>query len=676
MLTKNEVIRTSILKKKTSEIKVNNFVKTTIPETNNNEIAINCDQEEEKGVILKITNQLENINVKKENNDDLKNITYENLKKESKIRQKIVGIGIKINVITIISLIIVVPFLDNNWQFENKNYFTLSNYIDNFYLNRQNNNSTISDLFFKNIEYQTDPLFPVVNITFNNSLIYDNISMGNYNYRKNEIKFVQNDFGLSKITYCCKTENEYISIINIVRFVIVGIFILISTTVFENDAKTIVVEPLEIMIEIVQRVANDPMNAKNVDYLQNGMKSLLSKTNKSKKKLKILEKNKNSQIKIIHTAIIKISALLASGFGEAGCEIIKENITSNQGLNPMLVGKKKMAIFGFCDIRNFTDVNIALQEKTMVFVNEVADIVHSCVDKFGGAANKNIGDAFLCAWKFNDNDYEFDGKDLIINKQSKNVRFIADQALLGFLSILIKINKDKKIISYRKNIEILAKISNFKVKMGFGLQIGWAIEGAIGSSFKIDASYLSPFVNMAARLEAATNQYGVSILIGGDLFDLLSNELKDICRQIDIVYVKGSENPLSLYTIDVNLNIKQSNKDKIEYNLKEKRNIYNRKKEKLIDGIQSEGSIGKYILKKKSFQDLLNTKKSSYFYLPFKEGLDNYIKGNWTEAKEKFNECLFLDKNDGPTNTLMRYMKRFNFITDDNWDGVRQLEKR
>jgi len=42
------------------------------------------------------------------------------------------------------------------------------------------------------------------------------------------------------------------------------------------------------------------------------------------------------------------------------------------------------------------------------------------------------------------------------------------------------------------------------VKLGYGLHIGWAIEGAIGSKFKIDASYLSPNVNMAARLETAT----------------------------------------------------------------------------------------------------------------------------------------------------------------------------
>ena len=59
--------------------------------------------------------------------------------------------------------------------------------------------------------------------------------------------------------------------------------------------------------------------------------------------------------------------------------------------------------------------------------------------------------------------------------------------------------------------------------MGFGLHQGWAIEGAIGSQFKVDASYLSPNVNMAARLEAASKQFGTHILISGHLRNLLSN---------------------------------------------------------------------------------------------------------------------------------------------------------
>jgi class 3 adenylate cyclase len=36
----------------------------------------------------------------------------------------------------------------------------------------------------------------------------------------------------------------------------------------------------------------------------------------------------------------------------------------------------------------------------MLFVNEIGEIIHGMVDKYSGAANKNIGDAFLLVWKF------------------------------------------------------------------------------------------------------------------------------------------------------------------------------------------------------------------------------------------------------------------------------------
>ena len=44
----------------------------------------------------------------------------------------------------------------------------------------------------------------------------------------------------------------------------------------------------------------------------------------------------------------------------------------------------------------------------------------------------------------------------------------------------------------------------FRIKMHFGMHIGWAIEGAIGSELKIDTSYLSPNVNLASRLNAVS----------------------------------------------------------------------------------------------------------------------------------------------------------------------------
>jgi class 3 adenylate cyclase len=72
-------------------------------------------------------------------------------------------------------------------------------------------------------------------------------------------------------------------------------------------------------------------------------------------------------------------------------------------------------------------------------------------------------------------------------------------------------------------IKLLARLGpDYQVRMGFGLHIGWAIEGAIGSEYKIDASYLSPNVNMASRLEAATKQYDVPILISSSMYNNLT----------------------------------------------------------------------------------------------------------------------------------------------------------
>lgn len=101
--------------------------------------------------------------------------------------------------------------------------------------------------------------------------------------------------------------------------------------------------------------------------------------------------------------------MLALGFGEAGSKIIAANMSSGGDINPMMAGQKVFAIFGFCDIREFPDATEVLQTRIMLFVNQVADIVHSSVDKTGGSANKNIGDAFLLVWKFrNEEDFQVD----------------------------------------------------------------------------------------------------------------------------------------------------------------------------------------------------------------------------------------------------------------------------
>src|SRR5207253_8872422 len=130
----------------------------------------------------------------------------------------------------------------------------------------------------------------------------------------------------------------------------------------------------------------------------------------------------------------------------------------------------------------------------------------------------------------------------------------SDMAVLSFIKIIGSIRTSRNLIKYREHKGLNDRMPNYSVKMGFGLHVGWAIEGAIGSFYKIDASYLSPNVNMAARLEAATKQFGVPLLISGELCAAMTPKTRSHMRMIDRVTVKGSIEPLDLYTCDVEIN--------------------------------------------------------------------------------------------------------------------------
>jgi class 3 adenylate cyclase len=190
----------------------------------------------------------------------------------------------------------------------------------------------------------------------------------------------------------------------------------------------------------------------------------------------------------------------------------------------------------------------------MSFVNKIAAIVHINIVKFGGSNNKNIGDAFLYVWKlasfseapaFAYRLQDFMRKRHDLNDDEKDIiQMICDLSVYCVMKIIAKINSYKQILHYRENKELNDRIPDYSVKMGFGLHIGWAIEGLIGSSHKVDASYLSPHVNLASRLEAATKQYGVNFLLSEPLYDLLSQEFKDKCRCVDRCTLKGVAEPM------------------------------------------------------------------------------------------------------------------------------------
>ncbi len=53
-----------------------------------------------------------------------------------------------------------------------------------------------------------------------------------------------------------------------------------------------------------------------------------------------------------------------------------------------------------------------------------------------------------------------------------------------------------------------------------------------------------------------------------------------------------------------------------------------------------------------------------------------YIGGDWAEAKGKFEEFLKVKPGDGPTSTLLNYLKARNYKKPEGWDGFRKLTSK
>jgi hypothetical protein len=254
---------------------------------------------------------------------------------------------------------------------------------------------------------------------------------------------------------------------------------------------------------------------------------------------------------------------------------------------------------------------------------------------------------------------------------------IAELSLIAFATAMIKIQKSRKLVKYNFNRHLLRRIPDYRVRMGFGLHLGWAIEGAIGSQFKIDASYLSPNVNMASRLEAATKQYGVPLLISGDLVGVISESSQEMMRRIDRVTVKGSVKPVDLYTLDMDLSsfvvgakpaLDFSKEELIERNKAKKKDI----RDKYING--NDGAICLW-KEKSSLLRAIRAAEGSYRKV-FDEGLKAYTEGNWSIAKEKFDLTLKMRAQDGPSLALLRYMKSLQFQKPEEWKGYRMLTEK
>jgi len=252
--------------------------------------------------------------------------------------------------------------------------------------------------------------------------------------------------------------------------IFIAILLFFAFMLYSQDVSSLVVRPIESMIDVVRKLAENPTL-----QLQNQTKS-------------------KYETEAVRIALAKIVGLMQLGFGGAGHEIIASNLANAEGqdLDLMRHGRKADCAYGFCDIRQFTDTVECLQDQVMLFTNSVGEIVHQACHDNRGEPNKNIGDAFLIVWR--------------APKGSFDMTKVVDGALTAFRRCVREIASSQT-LQLVTNVEAIHKKfgqGKYRTKLGFGLHFGWSVEGPVGTPTKIDCSYLSPEVKISDRLEAAT----------------------------------------------------------------------------------------------------------------------------------------------------------------------------
>jgi class 3 adenylate cyclase len=443
------------------------------------------------------------------------------------------------------------------------------------------------------------------------------------------------------------------SVFNIIQTIFTIILILLLSIIFDVDCNRVILIPISRMVATMRKIQEDPLCANSlidkelhdeVEY-KNAKKYWKSipfwrKIFVSKPNILVVDSFReysNRDTRKLEKTILKIGSLLVVGFGEAGAEIVGSNISNSNSIRSETTrsGKKVNAVFGYISILDFNTITEVLQDGIVVLVNQVAEIVHGIVDEFNGNPCKNLGNGFLIVWKFTDD---------------SDVR-LAELAVLAFCKIVAAIERSPVLATYREHPHLKMRLPGYKVRVGMGLHAGHAIEGAIGSEFKLDASYLGEDVVLAQRLETfATKVYRSCIVASDPLIRCISNRM-NVFRKIDTICMdtQGSD-LITLYTVDLDtsdLSIASIPKNVDENELKMNSNVkeYFRKQRKIQ---RKQEKLDASFLPAEMFDhdELLvmrrkfHTKSGLLFNQIFMKGFLNYQAGEWAVAKKALKQCL------------------------------------
>jgi len=204
-------------------------------------------------------------------------------------------------------------------------------------------------------------------------------------------------------------------------------------------------------------------------------------------------------------------------------EFVSPELASELERDPtFLEGQQRFISCLFADLRNFSAISEMMgAEGIYAMMRDVMDALTQCVLDAGGAIINYAGDGMAAMWN------------APLDQADHAQR--ACRAALAMQAVMPALN-DK-----------WAERAGMPLKVGIGINSGDALVGNAGSRHRIKYGPMGHTVNLASRVEGATKQLGVSILITDSSAELIGDEflLREICQ----VRVVGIQQPATVFEL-------------------------------------------------------------------------------------------------------------------------------
>ncbi len=185
-------------------------------------------------------------------------------------------------------------------------------------------------------------------------------------------------------------------------------------------------------------------------------------------------------------------------------------------------GERRRITVLFSDIREFTSFSERIDPEEVVSVlNEYLEEMFKVIFAHNGTLDKIIGDGLMV---------EF-GAPLDDPSQEKN-------------AVLTAIEMQKALSALCDRWQAKGRP---RLKMGIGIHSGLAVVGNIGTDQRMDYTAIGDTVNVAARLEAATKEHNVSILVSAATVEQVAG-LFDF-KKLGPIQLPGRGTPIEVFSL-------------------------------------------------------------------------------------------------------------------------------